>query len=110
MKKKAGKMLAGNEKGCTFAPATAKKSSLSCWSGSSAWLECLPVTQEVAGSSPVQTAKGASGSSLAPFCFCPKSLRPSSLALFDDSQIHRTFFVTNDTQRIKGKSYLCGLI
>ena len=25
-------------------------------SGSSAWLECLPVTQEVAGSSPVRSA------------------------------------------------------
>ncbi len=26
-------------------------------SGSSVWLECLPVTQEVAGSSPVRTAQ-----------------------------------------------------
>ena len=27
------------------------------WSGSSAWLEYMPVTHGVAGSSPVQTAK-----------------------------------------------------
>ena len=27
------------------------------WCVSSAWLECLPVTQEVTGSSPVRTAK-----------------------------------------------------
>ena len=35
----------------TFATAKAKR----CVS--SAWLECLPVTQEVTGSSPVRTAK-----------------------------------------------------
>ena len=30
---------------------------MSNWCVSSAWLECLPVTQEVTGSSPVRTAK-----------------------------------------------------
>ena len=29
---------------------------MSNWCVSSAWLECLPVTQEVTGSSPVRTA------------------------------------------------------
>ena len=50
-------MLVGNEKGCTFA--TAKQSNrvlFQGWSGSSVWLECLPVTQEVASSSLVRTA------------------------------------------------------
>ena len=51
-------MLASFRKGCTFAPAKqSNKSSFSGWSGSSAWLECLPVTQEVASSSLVRTAQ-----------------------------------------------------
>ena len=50
-------MLAGSEKGCTFAPAKQSNRVLfHGWSGSSAWLECLPVTQEVASSSLVRTA------------------------------------------------------
>ena len=35
-----------------------KGSSYNQWFGSSVWLEYLPVTQGVAGSSPVRTAKG----------------------------------------------------
>ena len=46
-------MLAGNEKGCTFAAVI----NTTGWSGSSVWLECLPVTQEVASSSLVRTAR-----------------------------------------------------
>ncbi len=38
------------------------------WSGSSVWLECLPVTQEVAGSSPVRSAKQKTGF-IPVFCF-----------------------------------------
>ena len=47
------KTLASIKKGCTFAAVKAFTS----WSGSSAWLECLPVTQEVASSSLVRTAR-----------------------------------------------------
>ena len=46
-------MLADFKKGCNFA-AVIKQTG---WSGSSAWLECLPVTQEVASSSLVRTAR-----------------------------------------------------
>ena len=54
------KMLADMKKGCIFAPVInnemtelIKKKSRCC---SSVWLECLPVTQEVASSSLVSTA------------------------------------------------------
>ena len=61
MQKKSKKMLANSEKGCTFAPAKQSNRVLfHGWSGSSAWLECLPVTQEVASSSLVRTAESAS--------------------------------------------------
>ena len=40
---------------------------MSNWCVSSAWLECLPVTQEVTGSSPVRTAKK-ERLSVSPFC------------------------------------------
>ncbi len=48
----------GIKKDCIFAPAKQSKRVLfQGWSGSSVWLECLPVTQEVASSSLVRTAQ-----------------------------------------------------
>ena len=54
-------MLVHFKNGSTFASAKqSNKSSFQGWSGSSVWLECLPVTQEVASSSLVRTAQSAS--------------------------------------------------
>ena len=47
-------VLVDTKKNSTFAPAIRKGHN--AWCVSSAWLECLPVTQEVTGSSPVRTA------------------------------------------------------
>ena len=48
----------GIEKGYTFASRLRENANRTkdYWCVSSAWLECLPVTQEVTGSSPVRTA------------------------------------------------------
>ena len=54
---------------------------LASWSGSSAWLECLPVTQEVASSSLVRTAKSASHRRPALFCFMKKRNGPCQLIM-----------------------------
>ena len=48
-------VLVDTKKNSTFAPAIRKGHN--AWCVSSAWLECLPVTQEVTGSSPVRTAR-----------------------------------------------------
>ena len=55
------KMLADMKKGCIFAPVINNNKSVAenkeSWCCSSVWLECLPVTQEVASSSLVSTAE-----------------------------------------------------
>ena len=51
-------MLVHFKNGSTFASAKQRNKVLfQGWSGSSVWLECLPVTQEVASSSLVRTAQ-----------------------------------------------------
>ena len=60
-------VLVDTKKNSTFAPAIRKGHN--AWCVSSAWLECLPVTQEVTGSSPVRTAKEEKPSGFSSFCF-----------------------------------------
>ena len=55
--KKVQNIIASIKKTPTFATAIARDSTKTMkWCGSSAWLEYMPVTHGVAGSSPVRTA------------------------------------------------------
>ena len=68
------KKFANNEKSCTFALAIKERTFKYCKrSGSSVWLEYMPVTHGVASSSLVRTAK--QGSSLREGFFCASSFR-----------------------------------
>ncbi len=67
-------MLVHFKNGSTFASAKQRNKVLfQGWSGSSVWLECLPVTQEVASSSLVRTAEAQVSKTCAFFVYEHKS-------------------------------------
>ncbi len=67
-------MLVHFKNGSTFASEKQRNKVLfQGWSGSSVWLECLPVTQEVASSSLVRTAEAQVSKTCAFFVYEHKS-------------------------------------
>ena len=68
--------------GSTFASAKQRNKVLfQGWSGSSVWLECLPVTQEVASSSLVRTAEAQVSKTCAFFVYEHKSNESAAVAV-----------------------------
>ena len=73
------------------------------WCVSSAWLECLPVTQEVTGSSPVRTAGSLPNRKASCFLYIPQNtlvheISPPNISLSTKSPPNN-FLSTNDTNR-----------